>query len=87
MRPVQRIEVDTKAEYVLPSILDIEIFGPDKRGTTIYSLYTRSVARNVVSKTNNKSTADLIESRSQDFMIKLGKRCTINFFNRFKMHL
>ena len=87
MRPVQRIEVDTKIEFILPSLLDIEVSGPDKRTTTIHSLYTRSVARNVVTKTNNKSTADLIECRSQDFMIELGKRAPVNFFNRFKMHL
>ena len=67
MKPVQRIEVDTKAEYVLPSLLDIEIFGPDKRGTTIHSLYTRSVARNVVSKTNNKIKLPIKFSRLLGF--------------------
>ena len=76
-----------KIEFLLPSLLDIEVSGPDKRTTTIHSLYTRSVARNVVTKTNNKSTADLIKCRSQDFMIELGKSSPVNFFNRFKMHL
>ena len=45
------------------------------------------MARNVVTKTNNKSTADLIECRSQDFMREMGKSAPVNFFSRFKMHL
>ena len=87
LRPVQRIEVDMKITFALPSLLEIEVSGPDKRTTTIHSLYTRSVARNVVTKTNNKSTADLIECRSQEFMTELGKSAPVNFFSRFKMHL
>ena len=87
MKPVQRIEVDTKIAFTLPSILEIEISGPEKRKTMIHSLYIRSVARNVVNKTNNKSTADLIECRSQEFMTELGKSAPTNFFSRFKMHL
>jgi hypothetical protein len=87
MTPVQRIEVDTKLEFKLPELLDIEIYGPDKISTRSHSHYTRSVARNVVTKTNNKSTADLIECRSQDFMREMGKSAPVNFFSRFNMHL
>ena len=61
---IQKIEVDTKIAFSLPSILEIEISGPEKRKGMIHSLYIRSVSRNVVNKTNNKSTADLIECRS-----------------------
>ena len=63
MTPVQRIEVDAKQEFNLPDLLDIEIAGPYKRNTKINSVYTRCVSRNVVNKTNNKSTADLVESK------------------------
>ena len=53
MRPVQRIKVDTKIGVTLPNLLEIELSVPDKRSSQIHSLYTCSVARNVVTKTNN----------------------------------
>ena len=61
--------------------------GPDKRATKITAVYTRGVARAIVTKTNNKDTADLIETESQRFMKELGKSAPVNFYNRFKMHL
>ena len=87
MKPIQRIEVDTKQDFTLPDLLDLEIAGPDKRNTKVNSVYTRCVPRSVVNKTYNKSSADLVESRSQDFMLELSKRTNTNFFKRFKMHL
>ena len=87
MTPVQRIEVDTKVNFEIPDLLDLEVSGPDKRATKIDSLYIRCVARHVVTKTNNKCTSDLIACRSQEFLTELGKKCTTSFFNRFKMYL
>ena len=66
MKPVQIIEVDTKIPFTLPSLLEIELVGPEKRRTLINSVYTRSVARNIINKTPNKNTADLNLSRSKD---------------------
>ena len=40
MTPVQRIEVDTKLEYTLPDLLDIELKGPAS-GTLSRSVYTK----------------------------------------------
>ena len=68
MTPVQRIEVDTKLEFTLPELQDIELMGPDKRATKISAVYTCCVARKIVTKTNNKNTADVIESTSQSLM-------------------
>ena len=82
MKPVQKTKVDT-----LPNLLEIELSGPDKRSSQVQSVYTRCVARCVVSKTNNKSTADLIECRSQELMTELSKSVPTNFFSRFKMHM
>ena len=73
MTPVQRIEVDTKVNFEIPDLLDLEVSGPDKRATKIDSPYTRCVARQVVTKTNNKCTSDLIACRSQEFLTELGK--------------
>ena len=87
MKPVQRIEVDTKIVFILPSILEIELVGSKKRKALINSIYTCSVARNVINKTPNKNTADLNMSRSKDFMTELSKSAPTNFFSRFKMHL
>ena len=68
MTPVQKIKVDTAQPFTLPSLLEIELSGPDKRSSQVHSIYSRCVARAVVSKTNNKSIADLIECRSQELM-------------------
>ena len=87
LKPVQIIEVDTKIAFTLPSLLEIELVGPDKRTTMINSVFTRSVARNIINKTSNKNTADLNLSRSKDFMTELGKSTPNTFFARFKMHL
>ena len=35
MTPVQRIEVDTKVNFEIPDLLDLEVSGPDKRETKI----------------------------------------------------
>ena len=87
MTPAQVIEVDAKQEFNLPDLLDIEIAGPDKHNTKVNTIYSRCVSRNVLQASNNKCNADLVASKSQDFMTELGKRTNINFFNRFKMHL
>ena len=50
-------------------------------------MYVRSVARGMLTKTYNKSCADLVASKSQDFMLELSKRTNKNFFKRFEMHL
>ena len=85
MKPVQVIDVDTKIPFNLPSLLDIELVGPDKRTQVINSIHTRSVARGVINKTSNKNTADLRDSRSKEFMIELDKSSPKTYFARFKM--
>ena len=87
MKPVQKIKVDAQLPFTMPNLMEIELSGPDKRSSQVHSIYTRCVARSVVSKTNNKGTADLIECRSQEFMTELSKGVPTNFFSRFKMHL
>ena len=47
LKPVQKIEVDSKLTYTLPSALDIEHVGSDKRAQIIHSIFTRSVFRGV----------------------------------------
>ena len=64
----------------------MELLGPEKRRALINSVYTRSVARNIINKTSNKNTADLNLSRSKDFMTDLDKSAPKPFFVRFKMH-
>ena len=38
MKPVQIIEVDTKIAFTLPSLLEIELVGPEKRKALINSI-------------------------------------------------
>merc|ERR1712237_73682 len=87
MKPAQKIQVDAKMEFTLPDLQDIEILGPDKREAKITSCYSRCVSRAIVSRTNNKQTANLIDSESQKFMKELSKSAPVNFYNRYKMYL
>ena len=87
LKPLQQIEVDTKLTFSLPSALDIELVGPDKRAQVVHSMYTRCVSRGIINKTSNKNTADLSESRSREFMIELEKNSTKTYFACFKMYL
>ena len=87
LKPVQVIKVDTTHEFKLPGIMDIELSGPDQKALQINSIYTRSVKSGVVTKTNNKRTADLMEDQSQVFMVELGKSTPTKFFSRFEMFL
>ena len=59
LKPMQVIEVDTKIAFTLPSLLEMELLGPDKRATLIKSVYILCEARNVITKTTNKNHADL----------------------------
>ena len=87
LKPIQEIDVDTKITFSLPSLLDIELVGPDKRIQVIHSIYTCCVSRGVINKTSNKNTADLRDSRSREFMIELDKSSPKTYFARFKMYL
>jgi hypothetical protein len=87
MMPLQQIEVDAKQDFTLPDLTELEISGPDKQNASINSVYVRSVARNIITKSYNKCNADLVASKSQDFMLELSKRTNNNFLKRFQMHL
>ena len=87
MKPLQLIEVDAKQDFNIPDLSELEILGPDKQIAKINSVYTRSVARGMLTKSYNKSAADLVASKSQDFMLELSKRTNTNFFKRFEMNL
>ena len=87
LKPVQVIKVDTTHEFKLPGIMDIELSGPDQKALQINSIYTRSVKSGVVTKTNNKRTADLMEDQSQVFMVELSKSTPTKYFSRFEMFL
>ena len=63
LKEMQVIEVDTKIAFSLPSILDIELMGPDKRANLFNSVYLNCVSRNVVRKSTNKDQSDLNLSR------------------------
>jgi len=69
MKPLQLIEVDAKQDFSIPDLSDLEILGPDKQAAKIDSIYVRSVARGMLTTTSNKSGADLVASKSQDFCL------------------
>merc|ERR1712173_479763 len=87
MKPLQLIEVDAKQEFNLPDLTDLEILGPEKQEDKINSIYVRGVARGMLTKSYNKDSADLVASKSQDFLLEMHKRTILNFYRRFVMNL
>ena len=83
----QVIQVDSKITFTLPSLLDIELLGPDMRKNKFANLYMICVARDVLKKSSNEANSDLNRSRSIEFMDELKKSCNITYFERFKMYL
>ena len=83
----QVIQVDSKINFVLPSLLDIELLGPDMRKNKLDNMYMICVSRDVLKKSSNEANSDLNRSRSIEFMEELKKTCNTTYFERFKMHL
>ena len=68
LKPLSTIEVDTKIPFVLNSAHDIEQVGSDRREQIFHEIFTRSVARGVITKSTSKDAADLNENRSYEFL-------------------
>ena len=83
----QTIEVDSKIAFNLPSLLDVELLGPDKRKNKFNEVYVACVARNIIKQNANEANSDLNKSRSAEFMNELKKSTTNTYYERFKMHL
>ena len=83
----QIIQVDSKITLTLPSLLDIELLGPDKRKNAIRNIFMTCVARDVFKQSTNEANSDLNRSRSIELMAELKKSCNNTYFERFKMHL
>ena len=83
----QRIQVDSKIAFTLPSLLDIELMGPDKRKSKFHEVYVICVARDILKKNSNEANSDLNRSRSVEFMGELKKSTSNTYYERFKMHL
>ena len=83
----QRIQVDSKIAFTLPSLLDIELMGPEKRKNKFHEVYVICVARDILKKNSNEANSDLNRSRSVEFMSELKKSTSNTYYERFKMHL
>ena len=70
----QIIEVDSKIAFTLPSLLDIELLGPDKRKSKFHEVYVTCVARDILKKNSNEANSDINRSRSVEFMNELKKK-------------
>ena len=83
----QIIQVDSKITLTLPSLLDIELLGPDKRKSAFKNIFITCVARDVFKQSTNEANSDLNRSRSIELMAELKKSCNNTYFERFKMYL
>ena len=85
--PFQEIVVNEQLAFVIPKLGDIENYGQDKKLEVVRGLYITCQSRGVVNRTNDKSEACLMESRSKEFMAELSKACSQLFFSRVEKYI
>ena len=88
LKPLQTITLDKDTAFVCPDLKNIEDIGTEGKKLAIKSVYTQSIAKGVfVTFNGSRSSADLNQQRSQEFLNELRKKCPVNFFGRFQMQL
>ena len=85
--PFQEIAVNEQMHLVIPKVGEIENYSQDKKIEVVRGLYITCQARGVLNKTNDRSEACLMESRSKEFMTELSKACSQLFFSRVEKYI
>ena len=74
--------------FTCPDLKNVEDVGTEEKGLAVDAVYNMSVAKGVFKTLNNqRSTADICKTRSQEFLRELKKACQTNFYGRFYMKL
>ena len=88
LKPLQTITLDKDTAFVCPDLKNIEDVGTEGKKLAISSVYTQSIAKGVfVAFNGSRSSADLNQQRSQEFLNELKKKCPVSFYGRFQMQL
>ena len=88
LKTLQTITLDKDTAFTCPDLRNIEDVGTEEKGLAVDAVYNMSTAKGIFkSPDNNRSTADLCKSRSQEFLREMKKVCQTKFFGRFKMKL
>ena len=88
LKPLQTITLDKDTAFVCPDLKNIEDMGMEGKKLAIKSVFTQCIAKQVfVTFNGSRSSADLNQQRSQEFLGELKKKCTVSFFGRFQMQL
>ena len=87
LKPFQEVAVNENLQFEIKKLGEIENYGDDKKLEMLRGLYINCQSRAVISKTNDKSEAFLIEARSQEFMRELTKACPEIFFGRVEKYI
>ena len=88
LRTLQTIALDKDTAFTCPDLRNIEDVGTEEKGLAVDAVYNMSTAKGIFkSANNNRSTADLCKTRSQEFLRELKKVCQTKFYGRFYMKL
>ena len=88
LKPLPTITLDKDTAFVCPDLKNIEDLGTEGKKLAVSSVYTQSIAKGVfVTFNGSRSSADLNQQRSQEFLNELKKKCQTSFYGRFIMQL
>ena len=68
MKKREKIDVNLSLPFVIPELKDFQSMGPNKQTAMINKIYTHCVSRGVFEDTSNKNEANLLRSRSTEFL-------------------
>ena len=88
LKQLPTITLDKDTAFVSPDLKGIEDVGADKKKIVITAVYNQCIAKSVfVAFNGGRSSADLNQQRSQEFLNKLRKKCQASYYGRFVMLL
>ena len=88
LKTLQTITLDKDTAFTCPDLRNIEDVGTEEKGLAVDAVYNMSTAKGIFkSSNNNRSTADLCRTRSQEFLREVKKVCQVKFYGRFYMKL
>ena len=87
LRQEQNIKVDPKIPFKLESAMNIEQLGNNDHWAILNNWFTRAVACQVISKSINKASTDVIEARSRELLNEIIVVTEKNFNSKFQIEL
>mgnify|MGYP003314670161 CR=1 FL=1 len=87
LRKLEIIDVNLNLPFTIPELTDFQSLGPNKQAALLDKVYTHCVARGVFDDTSNRNEANLLRSRSIEFLTEMKRASAPNYYDRFKFAL